>query len=115
MIVPASILIILVFGHDFWRRICPLSFLSQIPAALGWQRNHKVVNPITGKTYYKLVAINKDSLLGRNHLYLQFGLLFLGLVARILFINSDRITLGLFLILTIERSLSLAMLIKFNL
>ncbi len=101
MIVPASIFIILVCGHEFWRRICPLSFLSQIPNALGWQRKRKVVNPVTGKIYYKPVVVGENSWLGRNHLYLQFGLFFLGLLARIVFTNSDRIALGLFLILTI--------------
>ena len=101
MIVPVSIFIILVFGHEFWRRICPLSFISQIPSALGWQRKRKLVDPVTGKIYYRLVAIGENSWLGRNHLYFQFGLFFLGLVARIVLINSDRITLGLFLIFTI--------------
>ena len=38
VIVPSAIFILLVFGHELWRRICPLSFLSQIPRALGWQR-----------------------------------------------------------------------------
>ena len=101
MIVPASIFIIFVFGHEFWRRICPLSFISQFPIALGLQRKRKVVNPVTGKVYYKPVVVGENSWLGRNHLYLQFGLLFLGLVGRIVFTNSDRIILGLFLILTI--------------
>ena len=41
MIVPAAIFILLVFGHELWRRICPLSFLSQIPRALGRQRQHR--------------------------------------------------------------------------
>jgi len=40
-VVPTSIFILLVFGHEFWRRICPLSFLSQIPRALGWQ--HQII------------------------------------------------------------------------
>ncbi len=43
-IVPAAIFILLVFGHELWRRICPLSFLSQIPRALGWQRQFKREN-----------------------------------------------------------------------
>ena len=37
MIVPSAILIVLLFGHETWRRICPLYFLSQIPRALGLQ------------------------------------------------------------------------------
>ena len=31
MVVPSAIMIVLVFGHETWRRICPLYFLSQIP------------------------------------------------------------------------------------
>lgn len=101
MIVPAGIFILLVFGHEFWRRICPLSFLSQIPRALGIQRRRKVIDPVTGEARLELVIIGENSWLGRNHLYVQFGLFFLGLGIRILFINSDRIALGSFLIGTI--------------
>ncbi len=101
MIVPSSILIIFVLGHEFWRRICPLSFISQIPIALGWQRKHKVINPRTGKIYDKVIVIEENSWLGNNYLYVQFSFLFLGLVIRILFTNSHRISLGIFLILTI--------------
>jgi hypothetical protein len=35
IVVPSGIFILLVFGHELWRRICPLSFLSQIPARFG--------------------------------------------------------------------------------
>ena len=34
MVVPSAIFMLLIFGHDLWRRICPLSFLSQIPQFL---------------------------------------------------------------------------------
>jgi hypothetical protein len=101
MIVPSGIFILMVFGHEFWRRICPLSFLSQIPRALGIQRRRKVVDPVTGEMRREVVAITENSWLGRNHLYVQSGLFFLGLVLRILYINSDRTALGSFLILTI--------------
>jgi len=90
-IVPAGIFIIFIFGHEAWRRICPLSFFSQIPRRLG--RESK------GKT------IEEDSWLGKNHLYLQFSFLFLGLCARLLLVNSDRAILGCFLILTILLSI----------
>lgn len=101
MIVPAGIFILLVFGHEFWRRICPLSFLSQIPRSLGIQRKRKVIDPVTGEVRRELVTITPESWLGRNHLYVQFGLFILGLGGRILFTNSDRVTLGCFLIATI--------------
>lgn len=105
IVVPSGIFILLVFGHEFWRRICPLSFLSQIPRALGWQRQKKRVDAKTGKTRYELVKVSKDSWLYRNALYLQLGLFFLGLCNRILFVNSNRIALGTFLIFTIASAI----------
>ncbi len=101
VIVPSSITIIFVFGHEFWRRICPLSFISQLPKALGIQRKIKVGNPRTRKISYKTVAIKENSWLGKNHLYVQFSFFVLGLFARIIFINSNRLFLGIFLISTI--------------
>ena len=101
IVIPCAIMILLVFGHELWRRICPLSFLSQIPRALGIQRKRKIVNSRTGKVRYEIVKVQKNSWLARNHLYLQFALLCTGLIARILFLNSDRIVLGSFLLLTI--------------
>ena len=101
LIIPAAVMLLLVFGHETWRRICPLSFLSQIPRALGIQRQRKIVNNRTGKVRQELVKGAPNSWLGRNHLYLQFGILFLGLTLRILLINSERLLVGSFLILTI--------------
>jgi hypothetical protein len=98
-IVPAAIFIIFVFGHETWRRICPLSFVSQLARALKIQRQRKTVN--AGIVSYELVTISEDSWLGKNHFYLQFGLLFLGLTARLLLINSNPLALGIFLISTI--------------
>ncbi len=86
MVVPSAVLIVLVLGHETWRRICPLYFLSQIPRALG-------IKP--------LLKIKKNKWLLQNHLYLQFALLFIGLNVRILLISSDQMMLGLFLLLTI--------------
>ncbi|MEG3435746.1 calcium-binding protein [Pannus brasiliensis CCIBt3594] len=100
MIVPAGILILLLCGHETWRRICPLSFLSQIPRALGKQRQKKHTDR-SGKTRYEVYKVPKNSWLARNHLYLQFGLLFLGLCGRILLYNSHRLILGGFLVFTI--------------
>jgi hypothetical protein len=100
MIVPLGLILIFITGHEVWRRICPLSFFSQIPRALGIQRKKKIVSE-SGKTRYELFKVEEDSWLGKNHLYLQFGLFFLGLNIRILFVNSDRLTLAGFLIFTI--------------
>jgi len=95
MIVPMVIVILLVFGHEAWRRICPLSFMSQIPRALGLQRNR---------------LVKENSWLHRNHLYLQFGLLFVGLNLRLLLVNSDRLLLGIFLLLTILSAITVGFL-----
>jgi hypothetical protein len=86
MVIPSAIFIILVFGHEFWRRICPLYFFSQLPRALG-------MKPV--------LKIENNRWLQDNHLELQFFLFFLGLTARILLINSVRPALGVFLILTL--------------
>jgi hypothetical protein len=90
MIVPLSILTLFILGHEAWRRICPLSFISQIPRSLGWQRKR---------------VIAENSWLGRNALYLQFTLLFIGLTIRLLLVNSDRFLLGIFLGLTLLSAL----------
>ena len=112
MVVPFVIFSLLIFGHEFWRRICPLSFLSQIPRALGIQRKHKLVNPKTGKTRYEIPKVQKNTWLGRNHLYLQFALLYLGLCSRILFINSNRLLLPIFLIGTILAAMAIGFLYR---
>ncbi len=70
MIVPGSIVILLVFGHELWRRICPLSFVLQLFRALGNQRRHQVTDPDTNRTRSQLVTIDPQSWLGRNQLYL---------------------------------------------
>ncbi|HEY9627619.1 MAG TPA: calcium-binding protein [Coleofasciculaceae cyanobacterium] len=95
MVLPLAIMTLLVFGHEAWRRICPLSFLSQIPRSLGWQ----------GKR-----TIDENSWLGRNALYLQFSLLFAGLNLRLLLVNSDRFLLGIFLLLTILTAITVGFL-----
>lgn len=101
MIIPAAILVLLFLGHETWRRICPLAFMSQISRALGKQRQRKKVNPKTQAIRYELAKVRQESWLAKNHLYLQFSLLCAGLCIRILFVNSHRLLLGLFLIFTI--------------
>jgi CRP-like cAMP-binding protein len=105
-IVPAAIFILLVFGHELWRRICPLSFLSQIPRALGWQRQFRRENKKTGKVRYELAKVNADSWLGRNYLYVQFAWLFVGLCGRILFFNADRLVLAGWMLFTIAAAIA---------
>jgi hypothetical protein len=100
MVIPSTIILLLLFGHELWRRICPLSFMAQLPRALGLQHKRLTIKS-TGDFAYEPVKVSKDSWLGRNYLYLQFFLLFLGLNVRLLFVNSDCFALGLYLISTI--------------
>ncbi|GAP99591.1 cAMP-binding protein - catabolite gene activator and regulatory subunit of cAMP-dependent protein kinase [Leptolyngbya sp. NIES-2104] len=68
---------------------------------MGIQRQRTVVDPTSGASRQEVVRIDEDSWLGRNHLYVQFGLFVLGLAARLLLVNGDRIALGIFLLATI--------------
>ncbi len=86
MVVPSAIFVVLVFGHEFWRRICPLYFFSQLPRALGMK---------------PLLQIERNTWLQNNHFYVQFVLFFLGISARILLVNSVRFAVGAFFILTL--------------
>ena len=106
IVVPAAIFILLIFGHEAWRRICPLSFLSQIPRALGWQRQIKHKNAKTGKVRSELAKVKSDSWLGKNYPYVQFGWLFTGLCGRILFFNADRLVLALWILTTIAAAIA---------
>jgi hypothetical protein len=105
-VVPAAIFVLLIFGHELWRRICPLSFLSQMPRALGWQRQLKRKNPQTGQVRYELAKIKPDSWLGKNYPYVQFGWLFMGLSGRILWFDADRLMLALWLLFTIAAAIT---------
>ncbi len=95
MVVPSAIALIFVLGHETWRRICPLYFLSQIPRALGLKPK---------------LDIRKNKWLTENHLFLQFLLFFIGLNARILFVNSARPVFGAFLLLTIFGAMTMVFL-----
>jgi hypothetical protein len=95
MVLPLVIFTLLVLGHEAWRRICPLSFLSQIPRSLGIQKQY---------------IIDENSWLARHALTVQFYLLFLGLNLRLLFANSDRLLLGIFLSLTILAAITIGFL-----
>lgn len=101
LIVPTGVFVLLVFGHEFWRRICPLSFFSQLARRLGKQRQRKRVNAETGQVRYELVKIKHDSWLGQNYIKVQMGLLYVGVCGRILFYDSMRPVLGSFLLFSI--------------
>ncbi|MBO3460381.1 FHA domain-containing protein [Aetokthonos hydrillicola Thurmond2011] len=112
VVLPIGIMTLLVFGHEFWRRICPLYFFSQIPRSLGIQRKRKITNPNTNTIHYELAGVDKESWLGRNYLFLQLGLFYLGLNIRILFVNGDRTAMGIFFLLTIGAAISIGFLYK---
>jgi len=95
IVIPSAIMTVLIFGHETWRRICPLYFLSQISRALGLK---------------PLLQIDSNPWLVRNHFYVQFALLFIGLNCRILFVNSTRPIFGLFLLLTIVSAITVVFL-----
>lgn len=97
LVVPLSVITLLVFGHEVWRRICPLSLMSQIPAMVGLQRRH----PKSGKA----PLVPPRSWLGRHYFGLQLGLLFLGLCMRLWLIDSNRVGLAIWLLLTLAAAL----------
>lgn len=105
-VVPSSIFLLLVFGHELWRRICPLSFLSQIPRALGRQRQTAKRHPKTGAIRRQLAKVPPDSWLAKHYSALQFGWLFVGLCGRILFFNADRLVLAAWLLFTIAAAIT---------
>ncbi|MFQ3613265.1 MAG: cyclic nucleotide-binding domain-containing protein [Cyanobacteriota bacterium] len=104
LVVPSAILILLIFGHDLWRRICPLSFVSQIPRALGIQRK------VTKGKRAEVPRVNAESWLGKNYLYVQLGWFFLGLNARLLGINNDRGLLLGWLLITLAAAITVGFL-----
>ena len=78
------VILAVVLSHELWRRICPLSFVSQLFRALGWQRT--VLNR-AGKP--QVAAVTETSWLARHHIQLQWSLLIAGLSLRLLIVNSD--------------------------
>ncbi|MDB9517561.1 calcium-binding protein [Roseofilum reptotaenium CS-1145] len=105
VIIGAIICIVFFFGHESWRRICPLSFFSQLPRLWGIQRQKQTTNPRTGKVRSEWVKIDPNSWLGRHHVAFQFGFLFVGLCLRMLFLDSHRLLLATFLSATILASI----------
>jgi CRP-like cAMP-binding protein len=93
MVLPLVPMFLIVFGHETWRRVCPLSHFSQIPHMLGWQRKTKKLNRSSGRVDRVLALLPSESWLQRNHYYFQFGFLTLGVCSRILFDNADRMAL----------------------
>lgn len=95
-VVPTGVLLIGVISHELWRRICPLSFVSQLARSLGWQRTR----PGKGGRL-EVVKVEADSWLGRHHAELQWILLICGLCLRFLGVNASPVGLGLLLLITL--------------
>ncbi len=93
MLIPLLPLFLMLFGHEAWRRVCPLSFASQLPRYFGWQRR-RTVTQASGRTERKPYLMARDGWMKRNAWYVQFGLLYAGLTARLLILNSDRLALA---------------------
>jgi hypothetical protein len=93
MILPLIPVLLMLFGHETWRRVCPLSHFSQIPRMLGWQRQTPRLNRRTGAVERSLALLPNQAWIRRNHLAFQFGFLVCGVMGRILFYNSDRAAL----------------------
>ena len=98
ILVPLLPIFFMVFGHETWRRICPLSFVSQIPGYLGVRRLIRRFDRVTGKRSEVIPLISRNSWLAKNAFYVQFGLLTLGLCMRLWFANSDRMGLAYLLL-----------------
>ena len=106
MLIPLFPLFLMVFGHEAWRRICPLSFASQLPRYFGLRRQRVTVQRRTGRLERSPALIARDGWLQRNAWYVQCGLLFVGLCARLLFINSDRTAFAIGLLLVIAAAIT---------
>jgi hypothetical protein len=105
LILPLLPLSFMVLGHETWRRICPLSFVSQIPGYLNLRRMIYADENKTERKVGLLPLLSKNSWVARNALMVQFGLLFLGLCCRLWFANSDRSGLAYMLLVVLALAL----------
>lgn len=101
MLVPIVPLFLMVFGHEAWRRVCPLSLASQLSGYAGVRRLRSKLDRRTGLIKKTLPLVDRNGWLARNSWYVQFGFLFTGICARLLIINSDRYALAAALLFVI--------------
>ncbi|HEY8063911.1 MAG TPA: cyclic nucleotide-binding domain-containing protein [Methylosinus sp.] len=94
MAVPLVPFSIMLLGHEFWRRVCPLSHASQFARMFGFERKLPNLNRKTGRVDRALALLPSQSWLRRNHYYFQLGFLTLGVTGRILFYNSSHLALA---------------------
>jgi len=98
MLIPIVPMFLMLFGHEAWRRICPLSLSTQLAQYAGLQNRTRVFNRRSGRVERKLRLIRSASPVARYLWFIQFGLLWLGVTGRLLFMNSDRTFLACFLL-----------------
>lgn len=90
--IPAVILLLVISGHELWRRVCPLALLSRWPQRL-WPWG-------LGRTPGKPRRVAVGSWLARHHLSLQGLLLLLGLALRLQLVNHHAVALALLFVVT---------------
>lgn len=110
LIVPLIPAFLLVFGHTAWRRVCPLSLLSQLPRLFGVQRRRRELDAESGTVQRKLVLIPGGAWLARNAMAVQLVLLACAVALRLVLINENARALGLFLALVVLTSLAVGVL-----
>ena len=110
MIVPIVPIFLMVFGHEAWRRVCPLSLASQIPGYLGLRRYRSWLDRRSGLIRRTFAVLDRQSWLARNSWYVQFSLLFAGVTMRLLLINTDREAMGIALLTVICAAMATGML-----
>ncbi len=95
--IPVVVLILIFMGHDAWRRICPLSLVSQIPRLFNWTRK---VGP---KGKKRIALIPPTSFLAKYAILIQFSLFAFGVLLRLTVLSANPewlllFTLALFII-----------------
>ena len=95
MLLPLIPIFLMLFGHEAWRRICPISLVSQIPGMIGLQRRNKKLRPSGKSNKFIPKLVPAKSWIRKNHYYIQFWYLVAGILGRTLFCNSDRMCLAI--------------------
>ncbi len=106
MLLPFLPMFLMVLGHEAWRRVCPLSFFSQLPRMLGTQSRLRRFSRTTGLVEQKVRLVEPDSWLKEHFWYVQFGLLAAGLCLRLIGINSSGPALGTFFLFVIASAIA---------
>ena len=106
MVLPCVPLFLMVFGHEAWRRVCPLSFYSQIPRMFGRQSRLRLFSRTSGLVEEKLRLVDPESWLKKHFWYVQFGFLAFGLSTRLVAINASGPALGVFFLALITLSIA---------